>query len=215
MSAVKKFSLLFCVLFVALTFTPGAQAHSSLVDSSPKVGESLNKLPQEISLRFDEEIQDLEGANAIVVRDSNGVDITTGPTLVVSAYVSKALELEGRPGIYEVSYRIVSADGHVVTAGYKFTLLPASTPSATPLRKRTEAPVSEASSPTATATPSSPVTLSTPPREPTQVIAHEVHKESFIHVHAKHTWIVVGILVAGLLWFLFENLSARNRQERE
>ena len=60
MSAVKKFSLLFCVLFVALTFTPGAQAHSSLVDSSPKVGESLNKLPQEISLRFDEEIQDLK-----------------------------------------------------------------------------------------------------------------------------------------------------------
>lgn len=215
MSTVKKISLFFGVLVAVLTFTPGAQAHSSLVDSSPKIGERISKMPAEISLRFDEEIQDLDGANAIVVRDSNGVDITTGPTRVVSVYVSRALELKVRPGTYEVSYRIVSADGHVVTAGYKFTLLPTVTPSATPSIEETATPSSTTSSPAVTATPSSPAAPSTPPLQPTQVLVHEGHTESFFHVHAKHTWIVVGTLFAGLIWSVFEKFGTRKRQERE
>jgi copper resistance protein C len=51
-----------------------------------------------------------------------GNEISTGETKVLNNVVSRSMNSSELPGKYSVTYRVVSEDGHVVSATYQFTL---------------------------------------------------------------------------------------------
>jgi copper resistance protein C len=109
-----------------------ALAHNSLVDSNPKDSASLDAGPQSIQLTFDQPVQDGEGANTLAVLGPQGDHWESGPPQVNGNVVSAPVRPLGPAGVYQVNYRILSADGHPVTAGVKFTLAKAGTGTPTP-----------------------------------------------------------------------------------
>jgi methionine-rich copper-binding protein CopC len=114
------------LLSVGLVFS-GAQsaiAHAEVVKSFPLANSTLTKSPKYVQLEFSEVITTLKSknANSIVVLDAKARKITTS-MLSVKQGIAR-IEFVGtlKPGKYTVKYRIVSADGHVLNAQFKFTL---------------------------------------------------------------------------------------------
>ncbi len=114
------------LLSVGLVFS-GAQsaiAHAEVVKSFPLANSTLTKSPKYVQLEFSEVITTLKSknANSIVVLDAKARKITTSK-LSVKQGIAR-IEFAGtlKPGKYTVKYRIVSADGHVLNAQFKFTL---------------------------------------------------------------------------------------------
>ena len=114
------------LLAVGLTFsgTQSAVAHAELVKSFPVANSTLTKAPQYVQLEFAEAITNLKSknANSIVILDSKAAKIAASK-IVIKKDIAR-VEFVGtlKPGKYTVKYRIVSADGHVLNAQFKFTL---------------------------------------------------------------------------------------------
>jgi methionine-rich copper-binding protein CopC len=114
------------LLSVGLVFsgTQSAKAHAEVVKSFPLANSTLTKSPKYVQLEFSEAITTLKSknANSIVVLDAKAQKITTSK-LSVKQGIAR-IEFVGtlKPGKYTVKYRIVSADGHVLNAQFKFTL---------------------------------------------------------------------------------------------
>jgi methionine-rich copper-binding protein CopC len=114
------------LLSVGLVFsgTQSAKAHAEVVKSFPLANSTLTKSPKYVQLEFSEAITTLKSknANSIVVLDAKAQKITTS-RLSVKQGIAR-IEFVGtlKPGKYTVKYRIVSADGHVLNAQFKFTL---------------------------------------------------------------------------------------------
>ena len=113
----KKF---LAALFLVLTTSFPANAHSSLVSATPAENAVLSEFPTEIVLEFNENLLQLGDANPnkVEVRNSMG-DLLSSATVVNGSKISAPLQIIGNDE-YEVSYRIVSGDGHVVEDSYKF-----------------------------------------------------------------------------------------------
>ncbi len=113
----KKF---LAALFLVLTTSFPVNAHSSLVSATPAENAVLSEFPTEIVLEFNENLLQLGDANPnkVEVRNSMG-DLLSSATVVNGSKISAPLQITGNDE-YEVSYRIVSGDGHVVEDSYKF-----------------------------------------------------------------------------------------------
>ena len=175
----KPFLGLLALLLMSLSQTTEAYAHSSMIEQFPKGNATISDMPLEVKLTFDEELLDLGSGNFVTVKDPSGKEITTGPTALLSSRISRKLTASTLPGKYSVSYRVVSADGHVVEGTYQFTL-------------RTK---SESKSPTPIAVPSKSETALP------KVITtdHVNHSEGFFLHHRDH--IILGslaLLVIGI-----------------
>lgn len=176
----KRVSIgLLALLLFSISNIYSSSAHSSMIEQFPKGNETISDMPLEVKLSFDEELLDLGSGNSVIVRNPEGTEITTGPTVLLSSKISRKLTASTLPGKYSVSYRVVSADGHVVEGTYQFTL-------------RTK---SESKSPTPTAVPSKSETALP------QVITtdHVNHAEGFFLHHRDH--IILGslaLLVIGI-----------------
>jgi methionine-rich copper-binding protein CopC len=175
----KPFLGLLALLLISLSQTTEAYAHSSMIEQFPKGNATISDMPLEVKLTFDEELLDLGSGNFVTVKDPSGKEISTGPSVLLSSKISRNLTSSTMPGKYSVSYRVVSADGHVVEGTYQFTL-------------RTK---SESKSPTPIAVPSKSET------ELPQVITtdHVNHSEGFFLHHRDH--IILGslaLLVIGI-----------------
>lgn len=119
---------------------PGASAHASLVTSDPREGQTLDALPAAVSFEFSEAMSE---PAYVVVTAPDGSSVTTGEPQVDGAIVSQQLASGGGPGTYTMAYRAVSADGHPVTGQITFTV-------------GGDAASGGASSPSASAEPTSP-----------------------------------------------------------
>ena len=176
----KRVSIgLLALLLFSISNINSSSAHSSMIEQFPKGNETISDMPLEVKLSFDEELLDLGSGNSVIVRNPEGTEITTGPTVLLSSKISRKLTASTLPGKYSVSYRVVSADGHVVEGTYQFTL-------------RTK---SESKSPTPIAVPSKSETALP------QVITtdHVNHAEGFFLHHRDH--IILGslaLLVIGI-----------------
>ena len=176
----KRVSIgLLAFLLFSISNIYSSSAHSSMIEQFPKGNETISDMPLEVKLSFDEELLDLGSGNSVIVRNPEGTEITTGPTVLLSSKISRKLTASTLPGKYSVSYRVVSADGHVVEGTYQFTL-------------RTK---SESKSPTPIAVPSKSETALP------QVITtdHVNHAEGFFLHHRDH--IILGslaLLVIGI-----------------
>jgi len=114
---------LLLALLAVLVFLPAAAgAHAFLDHSEPKVGSDVDKAPTEVRIKF---TQALEPAfSKIEVKDKDGkvvdkkdthVDPNDKQTLIVSL---EALP----PGVYSVSWHVVSVDTHPTKGDFKFTV---------------------------------------------------------------------------------------------
>jgi methionine-rich copper-binding protein CopC len=73
---------------------------------------------------FGEDILVIKGQNpnSITVSDSRGKKVSTGAVEVSGSKISSALKTPLTKGKFIVKYRVVSADGHVVTGSYNFSV---------------------------------------------------------------------------------------------
>ena len=106
---------------LALLPSTAASAHSELAQSTPADGAELSKAPTQVQLVFGETVQQQGGSIVVSVSDTTVSDATTFAT--TGNVASIQLVGPAGPGSYTVKYRIVSADGHIAsdTFGYSVT----------------------------------------------------------------------------------------------
>lgn len=109
-----------------------ADAHSSLVSSTPSDGQTLTEPLDRVDLTFSEApLAGLDAGLRIEVRDAAGQDVSTGDVTVDGLTMSKAVEPTN--GSYTMLWRYVSPDGHPITGELAFTVdLPVSTSTGSP-----------------------------------------------------------------------------------
>ena len=109
------------VVFMFL-FIPPVSAHTSLVSANPAEKSIVAEAPLAISLMFNEDLLLLgdKNPNRVDVVDEAGMKVS-GEATVNGPIISAPLSIEN-PGRYNVSYRVASADGHIVTGEYHFTV---------------------------------------------------------------------------------------------
>ncbi len=113
-------------LVVALfALGPGtaAYAHSVLVSASPAEGETVDRLPTQVVLTFNEDVA--PGLATVRVTDGEGLTVSDGDAAVSGTRVVQPLRANPPAGSYQVAYKVTSADGHPVSGAYSF-VIPAS-----------------------------------------------------------------------------------------
>lgn len=109
-------------LLIMIAVPSRAFAHAVLVSSRPLDGARIDQAPLRVALRFDEPVQIIAGGTTVISTAGGRADTGT-PT---SADGGKTVIIHLRPGLghrrasYLVSYRIVSADSHVVVGSIRF-----------------------------------------------------------------------------------------------
>ncbi|WP_246070608.1 copper resistance CopC/CopD family protein [Paenibacillus kobensis] len=114
------FSLLLIAVWL-VSYSPRADAHAQLLETVPDAGARLTHSPEEIKLVFNEAVE--TGVGAIDILDSlsrkvNVQSVKTSGDRTVVTIDPPALD----DGIYTVSYRIVSEDGHPISGSYVFVV---------------------------------------------------------------------------------------------
>ncbi|WP_121193034.1 copper resistance CopC family protein [Motilibacter peucedani] len=92
-----------------------ASAHDHLLSMTPAAGARVGEVPAEVSLTFDAAVGSL--GSSIAVTDPSGTRIDARVPEVTDRTIGVSLSVPSTPlkGTYTVDYRIVSADGHVVS----------------------------------------------------------------------------------------------------
>jgi methionine-rich copper-binding protein CopC len=118
----RKLLALGLVICSFLVATTPAEAHAQLVKSNPKMSAVLYKAPINVMLTFDDELLDVATSNVVQVFSDKNRRVDGGATKVQGATVSTTLKKNLAIGRYRVVYRVLSADGHPVSASYYFYL---------------------------------------------------------------------------------------------
>jgi copper transport protein len=105
---------------VALLLLPAspASAHAVLVSSDPADGARVAEAPAAVRLTFDEAVA--LPPHAAVVLSATGVRVDRGAARLAGRTVVVPLRSQVPAGVYSVSWRVVSADSHVVTGSIRF-----------------------------------------------------------------------------------------------
>lgn len=116
--------LAFAVATIATLLAPGAAlAHATLEGTSPPRGATVKREPGAVVFRFDEPVEGNFGA--VRVYDSGGKRVDEGDAFHPSGEGPKLgvhLKPDLPDGSYTATYRVVSADGHIVSSGYVFSI---------------------------------------------------------------------------------------------
>ena len=109
---------------VASLWAPSAaQAHATLEATSPQRGATVGQQPGAVAFRFSEPVEASFGA--LRVFDAEGGRVEEGDAFHPDGEGTRiAVDLEpGLPdGSYTATYRVVSADGHIVSGGFVFAI---------------------------------------------------------------------------------------------
>jgi len=100
-----------------------AQAHTKLISANPAAASEVSEWPTQITLEFDEELQNLgdEKANFVVVNNAVGDQVSETDEVISGNTITVTLSANEVKGPVLVYYRVVSSDGHPVEGEYKFT----------------------------------------------------------------------------------------------
>lgn len=114
--------LLLAVLLIAgfAAGLPTASAHTALTASDPAADSTLAAGPARVTATFNEELQPTFASMTVVGPDGNLW--SSGDAEVRGATVGVAVRPLGPAGKYTVNYRVTSADGHVVSGSWSFTV---------------------------------------------------------------------------------------------
>ncbi len=114
------------LLAVGLMFsgTQSALAHAELIKSFPVAKSTLTKPPKYVQLEFGEAITTLKSktANSIQIFDSKGHKVTTSKIVIKKGVARVEIAELLTSGKFTIKYRVVSADGHVLSDDYQFKL---------------------------------------------------------------------------------------------
>lgn len=112
------------VLAAALLAAPAALAHARLERASPAVGSTVRTPPDEIALRFSENIEASFSTVQVTGPENQRVD-SGNPRVDEREKTVLRIPLKPLPpGIYTVTWRAVSVDTHVTNGDFKFTVAP-------------------------------------------------------------------------------------------
>ncbi|HEX5712472.1 MAG TPA: CopD family protein [Solirubrobacterales bacterium] len=108
----------------ALLSAPSAvQAHATLEATSPQRGATVQQQPEAVAFRFSEPVEGSFGA--IRVFDAEGARVDEGDAFHPEGEgtrIAVALKPDLPDGSYTATYRVVSADGHIVSGGFVFAI---------------------------------------------------------------------------------------------
>ncbi len=108
---------------VALIAPAAASAHARLEGTSPPQGAVVKQEPSAVVFTFDEPVEGNFGA--VRVYDARGERVDEGDAFHPDGEGPK-LGVHLKPGLpdgsYTATYRVVSADGHIVASGYVFSI---------------------------------------------------------------------------------------------
>jgi methionine-rich copper-binding protein CopC len=105
------------LLVLLVTGTAPAAAHTDLVGSTPGPGDTVSPDTNRLVLVFGGPVA--EGSSQVVVLDDHGLDAVDGSAAVSGQTLEVPLRLQ-RSGRHEVTYRVVSEDGHAIVGTYEF-----------------------------------------------------------------------------------------------
>jgi methionine-rich copper-binding protein CopC len=105
---------------IVLTGTGRLEAHAFLKDAEPGVGSTIQTSPNEIRIRFTENIE--PAFSSIQVFDASGKEVDKRDVhLDRSNHALLQVSLPRlRAGIYKVVWRVVSVDTHVTNGSFTF-----------------------------------------------------------------------------------------------
>ena len=118
-------------LFTALTIIgvlvisgSPASAHTEILKSSPAADKIISVMPKSIRLTFVEKLLVVMGskskANSITVKSPGNKIVSNGKVKVVANIASINLVTLKESGKYQVTFRVVARDGHVLKDSFKF-----------------------------------------------------------------------------------------------
>lgn len=120
-SLARRILLAISIMIIMLMGGAGvAGAHANLVSSSPADGTSVTPSPAKVTATFSERVT--IGVGGLTVRNANGLRVDQGSSSVDAAgtTVSVALQPTLPDGTYVATYRVLSADGHPISASFLF-----------------------------------------------------------------------------------------------
>jgi methionine-rich copper-binding protein CopC len=109
-------------LACALASSP-AFAHAFLDKAIPAVGSTVNGSPSELQLSFTENVVPAFSGVRVTAEGGGAVPAgkpTLGPANTLHVRLGHAL----KPGVYEVSWHVISVDTHHTSGTYRFTVAP-------------------------------------------------------------------------------------------
>jgi copper transport protein len=110
-------------LLLALLAPANALAHAQLEGTVPLRGAVVKHEPPAVIFRFDEPVEGNFGA--VRVYDANGSRVDEGDAFHPNGEGSR-LGVHLKPGLpdgsYTATYRVISADGHIVSSGFVFSI---------------------------------------------------------------------------------------------
>jgi copper transport protein len=120
----RRFLPVVLVVFAVALFAPAAaSAHARLEGTSPAQGAVVKQEPSAVVFTFDEPVEGNFGA--VRVYDARGDRVDLGDAFHPNDDGPK-LGVHLKPGLpdgsYTATYRVVSADGHIVSSGYVFSI---------------------------------------------------------------------------------------------
>src|ERR1700679_1017496 len=119
-SAIAAFAL---AVLVALLAPAAALAHAQLEGTSPERGAVVKHEPGAVIFRFDEPVEGNFGA--VRVYDADGARVDEGDAFHPDGEGPR-LGVHLKPGLpdgsYTATYRVISADGHIVSSGFVFSI---------------------------------------------------------------------------------------------
>jgi copper transport protein len=111
------------ILALALLLPAQAQAHAQLEGTVPERGAVVKQEPPAVIFRFDEPVEGNFGA--VRVYDAKGTRVDEGDAFHPNGEGPR-LGVHLKPGLpdgsYTATYRVISADGHIVSSGFVFSI---------------------------------------------------------------------------------------------
>jgi methionine-rich copper-binding protein CopC len=117
-----KHKLWALAMALLVAFPLPAKAHDQLVDQSPGEGETVSAGVVELRLSFNNELLEIESGNEVVVSSPSGALVYAGCLPTFGRDGAVELDLD-EAGTYEVSWRVVSQDGHPISDTFEFSLV--------------------------------------------------------------------------------------------
>lgn len=110
----------------ALIIASPASAHDQLVSSDPAADASVEVMPDEMTLVYSGELIDAGDGTVVEVLSPGGTDVVDGDLTVDGPDVVVPLGDAPEAGAYEVTWRVVSNDGHPIDGSFSFAVETAS-----------------------------------------------------------------------------------------
>ena len=112
--------------FATLHSMPSSLAHVEVVSAFPAQYANANPIPTQVWIQFSGELQTLDGeaVNSLEVIDSTGIAVNFGDPVIEGAKIMTKISGQSAPGVFNVKYRVVGDDGHVIEGEYTFNASP-------------------------------------------------------------------------------------------